>query len=198
MAQRAPWRGYGALIPAVAMLGMLGGPVPPGAADALVFTDLSPNGGEVVAADTSVPMAWNGTHGSDAWFWGTLSYSAGGGAGGFITRGAFPLQGGTHAWRVPRWNSTAARVQVCGTAPDGDSACRQSAADFTILATPPYLDLLSPRDGAANVLLNAPVVLGMENVSMSSVSFTVIPFVSAWTILWSNGDRVVTLTHGTP
>jgi hypothetical protein len=95
VAQRAPWRGYIALVVAVPLLLPFAGPIPPEIASALTFSDLQPDGGEVLTADTTIPIAWNATHDADPWFWATLSYAADGGAGGFITRGDFPLAPGT-------------------------------------------------------------------------------------------------------
>jgi len=174
-------------------------PDPPRATDALVVTDLLPNGGEVVAGDDAPLVAWNATHGNDTWFWGPLTYSLDGGLTYpyFAGKSVLPMNG--TAGRVPRFNTTAARVQVCGFAPDGDSACRQSAGNFTIAATPPYLDLLSPRDGSENVPPRAPLVFGVEGVELTSVWWTVEPFGNlGWTLTWSVDFRILTLDHTLP
>jgi len=174
------------------------GPDPPRPTESLVFSDVEPGGGETLAGDSAHRIAWNASHGTDTWFWGTLTYSFDGGATYpyFVDKGVMPLNG-SHPWRVPRFNTTTARAQVCGFAPDGDSGCRASADNFTILQTPPYLDLLSPRDGAVEVPPTAPLVFGAEDLDISTVWWIVNPALPLmWSFAWSSNFRILTLGHG--
>lgn len=181
---------------AAPLLVPLAGPGPPLPGSPLVLTDLQPSGGESFAGGTSINVSWNATHDNATWTWASLSYTLGG-DGFFISAGEFSASNATQAWQLPRFNSTEARVRLCAAAPDGDRACIESSGNFTITATPPYFDLLSPSNHSGNVSLGASLALGMEGVDAASVSWTITPAV-ALTPMWSPDFRFLYLSPTTP
>ena len=175
------------------------GPAPAEIGGPLVFSDLSPNGGEVLAGGAAYTIAWNATHGGDSLVTATVEYTfnESGGYPYFLARWQFPLPSGSFEWQVPRYNTTSARVRVCGIARDGDSACIASAGNFTIQAPPPYLDLLSPGDGALGVDVRAPLVLGMDEVDLGTLSVATTPPVTLMGT-WDPVVRTMTYDHAEP
>ncbi len=172
----------------------------PSPASPPTFTSLRPDGGEVIPGGAPYDIVWNATHDADASLLTTLGYSVSAplAYSGFVTTDVFPTGGATYAWPVPLWNTTAARVQVCATATDGGQACRESASDFAISATPPYFDLLSPSDRAKNVPLTGSILVGFNPPpNTADVTFTITPAM-AFALTWSPGLELLTLVHATP
>jgi len=185
-----------ALAVAVPLLLLSTGPMPTEVLGPLVFLDLRPNGGEVFAGDSSQTIAWNASHGNDALFTATVEYTFNESRGYpyFIARGMFPLPSAALPWHVPLYNSSAARVRVCGVARDGDGACIASAANFRVLATPPYLALLSPANGAFGVDPFQPLVFGMEDVNLATVVASTTPTVTLDFPQWDPEERTLTFS----
>jgi uncharacterized repeat protein (TIGR01451 family) len=69
----------------------------------------------------------------------------------------------------------------------------------TALATvnaPPFVEMTEPADGEAGVPLTAPLVITFsEPVITNSLQITVTPDPGGWQASWSDGDRVVILSH---
>jgi len=69
---------------------------------------------------------------------------------------------------------------------------------FTVDSTPPSVTSVSPPDGATNVPLNAPITLTFSepiDLAKSSPSLTLTPLVTGLSLVWSNGDRTLTVSH---
>ncbi|MEK6851945.1 MAG: hypothetical protein AABY30_05350, partial [Candidatus Thermoplasmatota archaeon] len=177
----------------VPLLVPLTGPGPPAPAGALILSDLLPNAGETLPGGNQTNVTWNATHENSTWMWASLSYSIdGGGTYSFaITRGEFSTANASHPWQVPRFNTTGGRVRLCGAAPDGDTACVDSSANFTIAATAPYFDLLTPANNSGNVSLTATLAFGMEDVGTASVAFSISPPPPILAPSWSTDNRIL-------
>ncbi len=150
-----------------------------------------PDGGEMFAGGSYYDVRWQVTHGGDPTLFVAINLIG----GGFVTAGEFPTGGAAWAWHVPTVDIPSARVRVCAVAYDGSRGCRESAANFSVVMAPPYVGLLSPSDGAENVSLDAPMVLGFDpppNLTTTSISIS--PSVPL-TATWSTGDTRLTLTH---
>ncbi|MDO9537858.1 MAG: Ig-like domain-containing protein, partial [Thermoplasmata archaeon] len=67
---------------------------------------------------------------------------------------------------------------------------------FTTLAIPPTITNTNPAAGATNVPITSPIVVTFsEAMNITTVTYTCVPAVTGWSVVWSTGNTTATYSH---